>query len=120
MNWLNLEDDGRDDFEKVHPASRARSRRLAKFLKSPPFWMRNIIRGTQRLVGVKSLGIAQKLANANRVEGYATKQVGEALAMEISTHYAADQSSLFKHRDLWLVPYPDDREASLENNIASA
>ena len=102
--WLQLEDDGRVDFPPVHTAKTQRSRAIARFLKSPPPFIRRSVQALKRLAGVKSFGLAQKVQNLNAAQSYGTVELDAKLVRQIEDHYAPDQRALARHADLVLRP----------------
>lgn len=104
LNWLELPDDGRTEFGRVHGAISIRNQKLAANLKNPPNWVRSITRSLKRVLRVDSLGIAKKLKKANSAQGYRTQPIGPDLAAKIEAHYAADQAALRAFSSLFLLP----------------
>ena len=89
LAFLGLEDDGRDDFPPVNQARFHKSRSLARFLQDPPAPIAALKRRIKRLLGVPTLGIAEKIARFNREPGY-TERPSPELVQAIADHYRAE------------------------------
>ncbi len=108
LSWLGLADDGREAFPPVHAAVTARSRSIARILKSPPPVIRRSIQAIKRVAGVQSFGLARKIKDLNMAQANRTKDMDPDLVRQIEDHYAADQKALARHADLFLQPLGPD------------
>ena len=104
IEWLELPDDGRSNFEHTNPAVTHRWRSFARFLKYPPPYVKKIATPVKRMLGVETLGIARVLERANKAKGYGLDTLSPSLVNKISEHYSQDQERLTQHHDLWLLP----------------
>ena len=89
MEFLDLEDDGRTAFAKVHTAKHDRFPALNQFLRHPPAPVRAGARLLKRVAGRDSLGVAERVRKLNRDAGHATPADPELLA-EIDALFADD------------------------------
>ena len=68
LSFLELPDDGRTEFPRVHPAKRHRSQRIGDLTQRPPRWAQRLSR-TARSVGVDfARPLLRKLREGNTVE----------------------------------------------------
>lgn len=93
LAFLNLPDDARTNFEKVHSAHRQRSEALADFTHRPPRWALSISRALRHLNGGNPLNVARKLKGFNKAEGRIDKMEPD-LQAEVSQTFAADNEKL--------------------------
>lgn len=93
MTFLDVDDDGRTEFSKVHEAKQMASKHLAHLTQRPPGWALWVARGLKKLLGRERLGLAQTLRQANRRSGYSTPQDAE-IAAEIAEFCRNDQTLL--------------------------
>ena len=103
LDWLGLPDDNRTEFDHINPAANHRSQALARTLKYPPKYIRDIVHPLKRVLGVNSLGIAKILDRVNKGRGYRLKEIDKIIEDKIAHHYAKDQKLLKEHYDLWLI-----------------
>ena len=93
MDFLNVKDDGRTDFEPVHSAHHHRFRSVAALTQRPPKWMLSASTALRRMTGRKRLGLGRTFRKLNESNGYA-RAVPAELRHEIITHFANDNHSL--------------------------
>jgi hypothetical protein len=87
LRFLELEDDGRTEFQAVNEAQTRRLNWLTPYLRRPPGWLKKVVRGVRRLTGIKA-PVGTKLLGLSR-GGYVS-ETDELLKAEIRRFYAAD------------------------------
>lgn len=91
MDFLGLEDDGREDFPRVNEAKHRKSKLLLRLVKDPPPALLGVAATAKKIAGVSSLGIASRLLKVGTREGNPNR-VSDALKREIRHFYAADNA----------------------------
>lgn len=66
LNFLELEDDGKIEFEKVNEAKEAKSKFLNKFINRPPQFTIEIAKGIRSVLNVPRLGVKSYFSKLNR------------------------------------------------------
>ena len=101
LDFLDLPDDGREDF-KVHNAHKVhRSLALGRFAKETPSWLLHTWRFTKRLLGIKQLDLMERLHQWNMKE-VRRDSIDDELRRELRVAFASDISFLERqlNRDL--------------------
>lgn len=93
LDFLELEDDGMDDFPKINAAHRHRSATLANLTQRPPSVVSVVLRQLRKIPGLHNLRPGRWLRRANRAEGYSTKP-NLAVLSEIDDFYKQDKREL--------------------------
>jgi hypothetical protein len=96
LDFLELDDDAREDFAPVHEGMTYRSRSLAQLLHHPPRPLRLMLRLVRRVTGISPetrVRLAQRVIGLLASPGY-NKQIPAALREEIRKHYAEDNRRL--------------------------
>ena len=97
LEFLQLEDDGMNEFAKVNAAHDHRSKTLATLTQRPPRALSLVSRAVRKIPGLSGLRPARLLRKLNRSEGYRKTGISTSLEQEIIAHYKEDQTKL---RDL--------------------
>ena len=97
--FLGIEDDGFDNFEKVHGAKSHRNKIFAKFTQRPPLYVLKLAAFMRRVLGLKRLGAAKHLRRLNQKEGY-QNPVPEALKQDIDKYFADEIIALSRYEGL--------------------
>ncbi|MFZ5965189.1 sulfotransferase domain-containing protein [Thalassococcus sp. BH17M4-6] len=93
IQFLGLEDDGRDCFEQIHSAKRHKSAVFANLTQRPPKSLLLASAVIKRLLGRKRLGLAKVLRYLNAEAGYASRP-NNVLRDEIRSAFAKDRLKL--------------------------
>lgn len=93
MTFLGVQDDGRTEFGKVHPARVHRSATLARFVQRPPAWVFGASKVIKRVLRKDQLQVAAKIRAMNSQEG-SGGAIDAALAVEIDEFYCADNQAV--------------------------
>lgn len=93
MQFLDIADDGRADFPKIHQAKKAGNRYLQHLVSRPPSLVRYASRVLKSLPGLGSINPAGILRHLNSRPGYLT-EVNQGLADEIEAYFFEDQRQL--------------------------
>jgi hypothetical protein len=93
LDFLGVEDDGRDEFPPVNEGMRYRSRHLVRFLYYPPEFVRKAVRLVKRIMGLQGRAIYQKVVPILSAPGY-RKDISPELRDEIRRSYEADNRLL--------------------------
>ncbi|MBP93488.1 MAG: hypothetical protein CMC55_05160 [Flavobacteriaceae bacterium] len=84
LNFLELEDDGKTEFEKVNEAKEAKSKFLNKFINRPPQFTMNIAKGVRKILNVPRLGVKSYFSKLNR------KKAAKPVLSENTLNYLID------------------------------
>ncbi len=93
LEFLGLEDDGRDQFEKVHQAKQHRNNWLARFSQRPPAWVLRLADVLKKVAGRERLGLATTLRKVNQSTGY-VGAVDDRIKAEITAHFVESNARL--------------------------
>jgi len=93
LEFLGLEDDGRDQFEKVHQAKQHRNNWLARLSQRPPAWALRLASVLKKAAGRERLGLATTLRKVNQSTGY-VGAVDDTVKAEITAHFAENNERL--------------------------
>lgn len=66
LEFLGVDDDGRTEFPRVNANKQHRWNWLGRLNAHPPAWLRNIVRGSQKLFGVENWGVARRVQQTNQ------------------------------------------------------
>ncbi len=88
-----MRDDGRRDFPRVNEARFHQLRGLGRFLQHPPAWVEAPKKQLKKLLGVKTLGIANAIAYFNLKKGYSDKP-SDRLRQEMRSYYAGEGQTI--------------------------
>ena len=89
LEFLGVEDDGRDSFPRVNANKAHRGGALARITQRPPASLVAAARGVKRVTGVERLGVLSRLRSSNRVEGERAA-IDAELADELARAFADD------------------------------
>ena len=92
LDFLGLDDDGRNEFPRINQGVTYRSRRLVRFILYPPVFVRKVARLIKRLTGLQGVKIypaVREVVNLLSAPGY-KKDIGRQVREEIRRHYAQD------------------------------
>ncbi len=93
LDFLGIQDDGRTEFPRINQAVRARSRSLQYLIARGRPLREALSRPMKRLLGVKSLGITQKLGTLNNARIGAVR-LSPQMTQTVASHYAPDIARL--------------------------
>lgn len=93
LDFLGLEDDGRQDFAKVHEAKHVGSQKLARLTQRPPGVVLALARMIRTGLGLKRLRLAHRLRRLNYRKGY-HMQNDTSVMEEIKSYFETDQTVL--------------------------
>lgn len=93
LRFLDMQDDGRVTFERVHAAHRHRFGWLSRITQRPPEWLLGYVAALKKGIGMPSLKIAPWLRKFNRAEGYG-KEVDSSMNAELQGFFNEDNSRL--------------------------
>jgi len=93
MKFLQLEDDGRTEFNVVNKAKSERLAFIGKLLHRPPFWTMQMSLYMKKLLGIKRLHIASRLRKLN-YRAIKAQQLNEKLLSEIYYELSEDKNRL--------------------------
>ncbi len=93
LDFLGVSDDGRMEFPRVNEARFHQLRGLGRFLQHPPAWVEIPKRQVKKLLGVKTLGIADAIASVNLKKGY-TDKPSDQLRQEMRSYYAGEGQTI--------------------------
>ena len=95
LNFLCLDDDGRQDFPPIHQAKHHRSNLLANITQRPPTWLLKAGAMIKWATGKKKLNAAAALRRVNTSDGYATT-IDDDLKRELIEFFASENEALDK------------------------
>lgn len=95
LKFLDIEDDGRDAFDRLHTAKHHRIASLANITQRPPAWVLDISGAIKAIIGRDRLHAAQVLRRLNRVHGYKSA-ISDEMREEIRSYYLEDNEALEK------------------------
>jgi Sulfotransferase domain len=93
LRFLDVPDDGRVTFERVHAAHRHRFGWLSRITQRPPEWLLGALGTLKTSIGISSLRIAPLIRKLNKAEGYGM-EVDSAMNAELKGFFAEDNDRL--------------------------
>ena len=93
MEFLDVVDDGRTDFLKVHGAKKIRFRRLHQLTQRPPLFLRRILSIVRKFPGLSQVRPSRFLRSLNVQNGYASS-IDTDIEAEIDDYFYDDQKRL--------------------------
>ena len=96
LDFLQLDDDGRNEFLQINEGVTYRSRRLVRFIFFPPAFVRKAARLVKWLTGLQGLKVypaVQRTVNLLSASGY-KKRISPKLRDKIRRYYAEDNRQL--------------------------
>jgi len=100
LDFLNLKDDGRTNFERINEAKAFRVKWIGKLIAHPPPIARAAVRVLRKLTGRSALGIAERASGLLAAPGYSTK-ISPELSEEIRNYYREDNLALASRIGTW-------------------
>lgn len=93
LTFLDVDDDGREDFPAVNEAKSVASKSVARFTQRPPGWVLALAQLLRQVAGRERLGVAGLLQRANFREGYRSSETTQLMS-EIEVYFYQDQRRL--------------------------
>jgi hypothetical protein len=98
LNFLDLVDDGRQDFKKINVAKRQRFRVLARMTRRPPRFLLNMATLLKRLLGVERLNLAKSINSLNE-KNVIVEEIQKELQDEIRMSMQDDAVKVRQYTD---------------------
>lgn len=117
MQFLKLPDNGYSDFKKINVKRKNRSRWLGQLVRRPPASLLSLAAFARKTLGLKRLGIANKIRQLNEREKPTHFQISNSLRQQIRHELSTDRQLL---ESILGYPIDDWPRASQQEHPPSA